>query len=169
MSAGFMMQAVLRSSSEEETLLIGERLGGRLAGGDILALAGRLGAGKTVLAKGIARGLGIREEDVVSPTYTLIHEISGAVKLFHVDLYRVTDMDDLENAGFYDVFDQDAVTVIEWADRFPGAVSEPYLMIRLQCVDENIREIFIEPHGERFRRLLNLLVKEIPSHLIYRT
>lgn len=154
MAVGFMMKEILRSSSEEETRFIGERLGRCLAGGDTLALAGRLGAGKTSLTKGIARGLGIREEDVVSPTYTLIHEMTGTLKLFHVDLYRVTDMDDLENTGFYDAFDKDAVTIIEWADRFPGAIPEPYLMIRLRCVDENTREISMEPHGERFRRLL---------------
>ncbi len=159
------MKEILRSSSEEETRLIGERLGLSMAGGDIIALAGRLGAGKTSLAKGIARGLGIKQEDVVSPTYTLIHEMTGTLKLFHVDLYRLKDMDDLENIGFYDAFDESAVTVIEWADRIPGAIPEPYLMAGLQCVDEQIREISMEPHGARSERLLEKFVKGIPSHL----
>jgi tRNA threonylcarbamoyladenosine biosynthesis protein TsaE len=157
------MAPSLHSASEEETRRIGERIGERLSGGDILALAGRLGAGKTCLTKGIARGLGLREEDVISPTYTLIREVSGPVRLFHIDLYRITGLDDLENAGFYDAFAGDAVTVIEWGDRFPSLVPEPYLMIRLIRVDDQIREIAFEPHGQRPRDLIERFFKEIPD------
>lgn len=154
----------LRSVSDEETRRIGERIGNGLGGGDIIALAGRLGSGKTCLSQGIARGLGIREEKIVSPTYILIREVKGRVRFIHVDLYRVKDLDDLENAGFYDVFDKDAVTVIEWADRFPGLISEPHLEIRLDYVGDNIRDIVLEPHGDRYGSLVERLVREIRDH-----
>jgi tRNA threonylcarbamoyladenosine biosynthesis protein TsaE len=157
------MERHLRSVSEAETRLIGERIGKCLTAGDILALVGRLGAGKTCLTQGIARGLGLREQEIVSPTYRLIHEVNGPVRLFHVDLYRISDADDLENAGFYDAFDDDAVTIIEWADRIPSAIPDPHLEVRLQRVNDNERDITFVPHEGRYRNLVERLLKNLPE------
>lgn len=145
--------------------MIGECIGRRLGGGDIVAEAGGLGAGKTCLTQGIARGLGIPETEIVSPTYTLIREAAGRVRLYHVDLYRLKDLDDLENTGFYDAFHEDAVTVIEWADRFPGAIREPHLAIRLGRVDERVREVFLEAHGDRYCTLMEKILETVKQEM----
>jgi len=155
------MRDAIRSYSEEQTRALGERIGRKLAGGDILALRGDLGAGKTCLVKGIARGLGIPEEEVVSPTYTLIHEILGSLRLFHIDLYRIEGLDDLENIGFYEAFEKDAVTVIEWPDRFLEWLPEPYLMVELERFSEGGREFKFRFRGKRFQGLIEALRKEV--------
>ncbi len=164
------MQTQIVSRSEEQTRAVGERIGRLLAGGDVVALEGELGAGKTCLTQGIARGLGLPERDVVSPTYTLIHEIraksAGAreegVRLFHVDLYRIGDSDDLENTGFFEAFDSDAVTVVEWADRFPGVFQAPFLQIILERTGEAERSIRCVAHGRRYQELTDVLAKGAP-------
>ncbi len=155
------------SRSEEQTRALGERIGRLLTGGDVIALEGGLGAGKTCLTQGIARGLGLPERDVVSPTYTLIHEISGKAgretrgveRLFHVDLYRIGDANDLENTGFYEAFEDDAVTVVEWADRFPGIFAVPYLQVILERTGETERTIRFIGHGRRYRELTESLAR----------
>jgi len=148
------------SHSEAETRVLGERIGRMLAGGDILALQGNLGAGKTCLVKGIARGLGIPEEEVVSPTYTLIHELAGPLRLFHIDLYRIENSDELENIGFYDAFDKDAVTVIEWPDRFFPWLPEPYLLLELKRCSEEGRELKLRSRGEHFQGLIEAIQQD---------
>ncbi len=101
--------------SAEETRLLGKMLGESLKAGDIIALTGGLGAGKTVFAKGIAEGLGVMGE-VVSPTFTLQRTYPGTRTLHHFDLYRIEDEDELRNIGFYDTLGE-GVCVIEWAER----------------------------------------------------
>jgi tRNA threonylcarbamoyladenosine biosynthesis protein TsaE len=101
--------------SEKETLALGKTLGEGLKEGDIIALTGELGSGKTVFAKGIAQGLGVAEE-VVSPTFTLQRTYRGALALHHFDLYRIEDMEELTHIGFYDTLDE-GVCVVEWAER----------------------------------------------------
>jgi tRNA threonylcarbamoyladenosine biosynthesis protein TsaE len=101
--------------SAEETRAIGKTLGMSLAEGDIVALTGALGAGKTVFAKGIAEGLGVTEE-VVSPTFTLQRTYTGVQTLHHFDLYRIEDEEELQHIGFYDALGE-GVCVIEWAER----------------------------------------------------
>jgi ATPase, YjeE family len=101
--------------SAEETRAIGKTLGESLAEGDIVALTGELGAGKTVFAKGIAEGLGVACE-VVSPTFTLQKTYEGAKKLHHFDLYRIEGEEELYHIGFYDTLGE-GVCVIEWAER----------------------------------------------------
>ena len=106
----------LLSRSAEETFRAGERLGDILNDGDIVALYGELGAGKTVFAKGIAAGLGITEE-VTSPTFTFLKEYEGKKKLFHFDLYRIEDEEELTNIGFFDYLQGGGVCVIEWPEK----------------------------------------------------
>ena len=98
-----------------ETFNLGKQLAGSLSSGDIVALYGGLGAGKTVFAKGIASGLSIIE-DVVSPTFTLLKQYEGDLKLHHFDLYRIEDEEELQHIGFHDYLGGEGVCVIEWAE-----------------------------------------------------
>ena len=106
------------STSEAETRACGERLGARLAGGEVVLLCGDLGAGKTQFAKGLARGLGITVE-VLSPTFTMAARYEGRLPLVHYDLYRVRDARELVELGFLAGEDPDEVAVVEWGDRVP--------------------------------------------------
>jgi tRNA threonylcarbamoyladenosine biosynthesis protein TsaE len=107
------------SKSESETFELGLRIGSELRGGEVLLLNGSLGAGKTVLVKGIAHALGLDEEDVTSPTFTLVNPHQGRLLLYHIDLYRLDEGASAAHAVDLDeiVSDETAVVVIEWADR----------------------------------------------------
>jgi len=107
------------SSSPEETFNYGHRLGARLEGGEILLLSGPLGAGKTLLVKGICAALGIAEEDVTSPSFTLVNPYAGRLQLYHIDLYRLDEGASAAHAVDLDelLADERAVIVIEWAER----------------------------------------------------
>ncbi len=107
------MNGIFETRNADETFSIGERLGATLENGDVVSLIGGLGAGKTVLAKGIAKGLGVAEE-VTSPTFTLLRQYQGRLTLCHYDLYRIEDEEELEHIGFYDDLGKDSVCVIEW-------------------------------------------------------
>lgn len=149
-----MVKVITRSA--EETLKLGEQLGRELEPGDIVALYGELGAGKTTLTKGIARGLEIKTE-VVSPTFTLIHEHQGRVPLYHIDLYRLTDEEEIWNLGIEDYLYNAGVTIVEWAERMPSLLPEIRLDIRLNATDADEREILFDPGSERLRRIVERL------------
>ena len=107
------------SYNEAETLALGERIGEKLSGGEIILLNGPLGAGKTVLVKGIATALGLNAEDVTSPSFTLVNPHQGRLLLFHIDLYRLNDGASAAHAVDLDeiLTDEKAVVIIEWAER----------------------------------------------------
>lgn len=119
-----------RSTSPEETRAIGRRIGAAARPGTVLALIGPLGAGKTQLAKGIAEGLGITGV-VNSPTFVLMNEHPGRLRMYHIDAYRLDDPEDATAAGLLDERQADGVTVIEWADRLDGWVPAERLVIWL--------------------------------------
>ena len=135
---------VLSSRSAEETLRIGERIGASLAPGSIVLLCGDLGAGKTVLAKGIARALGIREE-VSSPTYTLVSEYAGRVRLVHVDLYRIGAPEEIEGLGLDDYLWGDAVSLIEWGEKIRPLLNGGYAEVTLAIHPDSMRTVTL--HG----------------------
>ncbi len=110
------MQALIKTTSPEGTATIGERLGTALRAGDVVALFGDLGTGKTTLTRGIAKGLNVPNE-VHSPTFTLIHEHAGETPLYHVDLYRLSGEDEVRQIGVEEYIEGTGVTIIEWADR----------------------------------------------------
>ncbi len=112
------------SRSEAETEALGRRLAARLVGGELIALHGELGAGKTVFARGLARGLGITEV-VTSPSFTLVQEYRGpALRLYHVDLYRLNGAADALAFGLDELIaDDQAVTVVEWPERLAGLLA----------------------------------------------
>jgi tRNA threonylcarbamoyladenosine biosynthesis protein TsaE len=130
--------------SVEETFALGERLGHELQRGDVVALFGELGAGKTALVKGIARGLGITQE-ITSPTFTLIHEYTGGrLPLFHIDLYRLDGVDQVLMIGIEDYLAGPGVTAIEWSEKMESLLPESATRIRLTTVAGDTRRIEVE-------------------------
>src|ERR1051325_1852236 len=119
LSASSIREGEFVSSSPEETFNYGYQLGSRLSGGEILLLSGPLGAGKTILVKGICAALGIDEEEVTSPSFTLVNPYSGRLQLYHIDLYRLDEGARAAHAVDLDelLSDERAVIVIEWAER----------------------------------------------------
>jgi tRNA threonylcarbamoyladenosine biosynthesis protein TsaE len=132
------------TESAEETLEMGRKIGRRLHAPALLLLSGELGAGKTTLAKGIISGLGAaREEQVTSPTFTLVHPFSGRAKVFHVDLYRIEGFHDLETLGLEDLFAEPAVVLVEWPDKLRFQTDWPVLRLELAHAGEEKRRICI--------------------------
>ena len=137
-----MKPRIFHTNSADETVGLGERLAAELPAKAVVLLIGNLGAGKTTLAKGIVKGLGAAQPDEVSsPTFTLIHEYSPAV--YHIDLYRLDRPAQLATLGLDEIFDRQAVVLIEWGERFPELMPADRVEIRLRADGENSREIEI--------------------------
>jgi len=133
-----------QTASEEETIALGQEIARELPSRAVVLLIGNLGAGKTTLAKGIAMGLGAAEpEEVSSPTFTLIHEYGAPPKVYHVDLYRLDRASEAARLGLDELFDRNAVVLIEWGERFPGLMPPVRFEIQIQARDENRREITV--------------------------
>jgi tRNA threonylcarbamoyladenosine biosynthesis protein TsaE len=132
---------------EEETIELGRRIAATLPKRAVVLLIGNLGAGKTTLAKGIVSGLGAADsEDVTSPTFTLIHEY-GEGSVYHIDLYRLDRAEQAAALGLDDIFDRDAVVLIEWGERFPQLLPEDRVEIRLESLSPEARRIEIVTRG----------------------
>jgi tRNA threonylcarbamoyladenosine biosynthesis protein TsaE len=141
-------------ASPDEMLAQGRRLGAVLEAGDVVALTGDLGAGKTLLTQGIAAGLRT-PGPVTSPTFTLIHvHEGGRLTLFHADLYRIEREEELEDVGLDDVFRQEGAAVVEWADRFPAALPVDRLEVRIEVASADARRVTARATGERSRAVL---------------
>lgn len=138
-----MTKTTYITQSQEETLALGIELGKHAKPGDIFALIGNLGTGKTILAKGIAKGLGI-EEEITSPTFTLLEVYESALPLYHFDLYRISEDAELENLFFEEYWFGDGVSVIEWADRALKRLPQDIYIITLEYIDAKRRKITIE-------------------------
>jgi tRNA threonylcarbamoyladenosine biosynthesis protein TsaE len=146
--------AVRRSSrSASATRALGARLGAAAEPGDVIALVGPLGAGKTELARGIARGLAV-EERIASPTFVLVAEHPGRVPLFHVDCYRLAGAADALAAGILDERSADGVTVIEWAERLGPALPPGHLEIVIDGAGDEPRSLVLRATDARHARLL---------------
>jgi tRNA threonylcarbamoyladenosine biosynthesis protein TsaE len=137
--------------SPEETIALGRELARELKPPKLVVLTGDLGAGKTTLIKGIAEGFGAaKQEDVTSPTFTLIHEYRGkSANLFHIDLYRVDTPRQLETLGLDDLKDDRSVILMEWGEKFERFQRERDVEIRIERVGENERKVFLatDCHG----------------------
>jgi tRNA threonylcarbamoyladenosine biosynthesis protein TsaE len=118
--------------SVQETIQFGNQVGQQLEGGTVLALTGDLGAGKTVLTRGIAHGLGMSMDQVSSPTFTLIQEYPGPIPLIHVDLYRLEGPSDISTLGLEEYFTPAMIVIIEWAERFPQILPSDHIAFRLE-------------------------------------
>jgi tRNA threonylcarbamoyladenosine biosynthesis protein TsaE len=150
----------LRMKSVHETIQFGERLGQQLTGGEILALTGDLGAGKTVLTRGIALGLGIPMDQVSSPTFTLIQEYAGSIPLIHVDFYRLERPSEISTLGLEEYFTSSTIVIIEWAERFPQILPSDHIAIRLEYGEtEDIRLLRMSGTGTKSIRIVGNLQK----------
>jgi tRNA threonylcarbamoyladenosine biosynthesis protein TsaE len=141
-----MPEREFTTHSTEETIARGRELAALMKPPLLVLLTGELGAGKTTLAKGIISGLGAaREEEVTSPTFTLVHVFSANRKVFHVDLYRISDAHDFYTLGLEDLFDEPAIVLVEWPDRLRLRADWPILRIRLEhSGDGDTRKITME-------------------------
>ncbi|MBC8059335.1 MAG: tRNA (adenosine(37)-N6)-threonylcarbamoyltransferase complex ATPase subunit type 1 TsaE [Clostridiaceae bacterium] len=146
------------AESVEETINIGEKLGALVNSGDIICLIGDLGTGKTHFVKGLAKGLEIKDY-ITSPTFTIVNEYQGRLKLYHFDVYRVDDPDEIHAIGFDEYIFSSAVSIIEWSNFIEELIPEENLTINIVKVPEkgdNYREIELSYEGERYN-----YVKEI--------
>jgi tRNA threonylcarbamoyladenosine biosynthesis protein TsaE len=148
---------VIRLQSPKETQNLGYVIGHQLHGGEIIALRGELGTGKTVLTKGIALGLGIPPEQVTSPTFTFVHEYYGRLRLIHTDLYRIQNLAELQSIGLEDYYDSSTSVVIEWADRMGFDDTFDYLIVQLTHLQRYTRLATIKAHGPGSHSLLQKL------------
>jgi tRNA threonylcarbamoyladenosine biosynthesis protein TsaE len=146
----------------EDMRALGEALGSILESGDVVSLTGDLGAGKTTLVQGAARGLGVSDEHVVSPTFTLVREYRGNVPIYHLDVYRLDRIQDVIDLGAEEFLDPDGVTFVEWGDAIEGLLPEQLLEVELWTrVDDEGRLAFVSGNGpswtSRWERLEALL------------
>jgi tRNA threonylcarbamoyladenosine biosynthesis protein TsaE len=133
-------------------------MGSNLKEGDVVALIGQLGSGKTYLTKGIAEGLGVTDKKAVkSPSFVLINEYHGRVPVYHIDAYRLRDGEDMLNLGSDEIFWGNGVSIIEWADRVAASLPEEYLKITLSIISLSVRRIEVCTHGKRYENLVELL------------
>jgi tRNA threonylcarbamoyladenosine biosynthesis protein TsaE len=139
------------SNSPDETKDIGFSLGNLLKKGDIVGLYGELGAGKTTMAKGIARAFGIDEKEVVSASFTIIAEYDSTPPFTHIDLYRIENEAELTELGLWDTIGGNSVSVIEWAERTGAGFQHEMIRVTLKSVRENMREIEVEGIDEKNR------------------
>jgi tRNA threonylcarbamoyladenosine biosynthesis protein TsaE len=150
---------VLKTDSPDATEALGEQLGRALTPGTVLALMGDLGAGKTTLTKGIARGLDVSDL-VHSPTFNLIHEHSGRLPVYHFDLYRLTSPDQLEDLGYEEYFFGDGVCVIEWPEEILHMLPPDHIEVRILSGEENGRTLELTATGKDSESVLDNLEKE---------
>jgi tRNA threonylcarbamoyladenosine biosynthesis protein TsaE len=141
------------TAGPEATELIGFEIGKLLDGGFTIALCGELGSGKTVLTKGLCRGLDVTDL-ITSPTYIIINEYEGRVTVYHVDLYRVESEEEMDTTGLDHVLLQDGVCIIEWAEKMEGEYPSPVLNVFLEILTDSERRIELTPKGKEAEMLL---------------
>lgn len=149
----------ITTNSPEETVKLGYHLGKELKSGDIVCLIGDLGAGKTTLTQSIARGLDV-DDYVTSPTFTLINEYDGRYPVYHFDVYRINDVDEMYDLGYEEYFYSDGVTLIEWANLIEAILPQKRLDIKIKRGNEvDKREIVIQGIGARYEEIIEELKK----------
>ncbi len=138
------------SHSPAETEEIGYELGKRLKSGDVVALFGDLGTGKTTFVRGVARAFGISGRDVTSASFTIIAEYCSVPVFFHIDLYRVEKEEDVDNTGIWECLGRDSVAVIEWAEKL-GPLTADFIRVYFKDIGDTRREIWVEGLDEKDR------------------
>ena len=138
------MEKIFKSNSDRKTLEIGCDLGKTLKKGDVVAIYGDLGAGKTVISKGIAKGLGIKDE-ITSPTYTFVHEYRDPIEFYHFDMYRIIDPEEAVEIGFPDYLSNTSISIIEWPDKIEELLPKKRVNIKIEkdlSIDPDYRKIY---------------------------
>ncbi len=151
------------SKSERQTRELARSIGEKLGAGDVLALSGELGSGKTCFTGGLARGLGVdKKYQITSPTFTLINEYPARCTLYHFDVYRIKNYSEFEGLGYEEYFCGAGVTVIEWAEKIAKLLPANTLFIHFEYCDEQTRKIVIE--GKR--NMIMKLVKDMKMEVV---
>lgn len=160
------MQFVVETRSAAETQRFGRRLGALLAAGDVLALDGPLGAGKTTLVQGLALGLGVpKSARVNSPTFSLCNEHAGRVPLYHLDLYRLGDEDELDTIGLPEYLGGRGVAVVEWFARFPRHIPQDALVVTIERTSALGRRLTLQTESAALAaRLAGLTTRSATSN-----
>lgn len=155
------LRTLLISSSQQETVRVGQKLGSLLMPGDVLALSGSLGSGKTTFVKGLALGLGVASEsEVKSPTFVLLHLYEGRYRIYHLDLFRLETLEEVENLGWDDLLRGDGILVIEWAEKIEGYLPHRYLRVEFKIRGETQRDLAFSAFGERYQELVEKTMAE---------
>jgi tRNA threonylcarbamoyladenosine biosynthesis protein TsaE len=149
---------VLQTQTTSETVRIGKSIGSLLRPGDVVALVGELGTGKTQFIKGLAEGLGVGKPTYISsPSFTLINEYPGRVPFYHIDLFRLESEKEAEELGLEEYFQGEGITAIEWADRIPSLLPDENLWIHIHYTGKNTRSLEIIGKGNRYEKLVEEL------------
>ncbi|MGD9117808.1 MAG: tRNA (adenosine(37)-N6)-threonylcarbamoyltransferase complex ATPase subunit type 1 TsaE [Dehalococcoidia bacterium] len=148
-----MNRLELTTRSPEETQELGRRLGEIARPGDVVLLVGKLGAGKTCLTQGIAWGLSI-DEYAASPSFVLVRELYGRLPLYHIDFYRLENLEEIAELGLDEYFYGRGVTVVEWAEKALGLLPPEHLLIKMEYVAETERRLHLKASGKRYREML---------------
>ncbi len=148
------------SHSPSETLALGAALGGLLQGGDFVGLIGELGAGKTVLVRGVAQGAGVNRAEVSSPSFAIISAYRGRLTLYHADFFRLRDYDEVYATGFTDLPGSDEAVLVEWLNRVPRAAPPELIVLYLESLGAEQRRIVARAVGVRY---VEILEKWIPA------
>jgi tRNA threonylcarbamoyladenosine biosynthesis protein TsaE len=152
------ISGTFRTHSAGETVRLGIILGQMLTPGDAVALIGDLGAGKTTLAKGIARGAGVEDEgEVTSPTFVLVNEYRGRFPVYHADLYRLQEKAEVEDLGWEEFVFGEGISLMEWAEKIPGILPEDRIEVRITWLGEEDREFIFTGKGRKAEPIVLLL------------
>ena len=146
----------LITHSPEQTQSLGMKIGELAQAGDVLLLIGELGTGKTCLTQGIAWGLGIKEY-AMSPSFVIMRELYGRLPLYHVDLYRLDDIEEVAQLGLDDYLYGSGVSVVEWAEKGLSVMPLDHLLIEIAHLDDTEREFKLKPDGQRYAEILTQL------------
>ncbi len=150
------------TTSDEETIGLGQRLGDLLSEGDVVALVGELGSGKTWFTKGLALGLGVSPDNIVtSPSFTLVNEYKGRYTFYHMDFYRLENLPEVLSAGLEEYLHNRGVVVLEWADRWPEILPEKRVMVKFLIIDDRRREITLSGYDPRALEIIEDLEAEV--------
>ena len=155
-SGATVVTMVIESRSPHETKSWGRRLASLLEGGELLGLIGDLGSGKTVFIKGLASGLNLREEDILSPTFTMIQEHHGRFPLYHIDLYRLEEAT-LDDLGLREYLFSQGVAAVEWFERLRGGADMEFLSVRISYAGANLRRIEFSAVDSRHAQIISKL------------
>ncbi len=152
----------IESNSPRETFEIGFAVGMKSMEGDVFALSGELGAGKTCFTAGLARGLGVSDDyAIASPTFTFMNEYPGRCRLYHFDVYRLNQIAELDDLGYEECVSGRGVVAIEWAEKIAGALPPDTVVVHFQYVDEHIRSISFRGPQKRIRDLIGDFKREV--------
>jgi tRNA threonylcarbamoyladenosine biosynthesis protein TsaE len=142
--------------SADETQELGRHIGEMAVPGDVYLLVGNLGAGKTCLTQGIVRGLG-SSEYALSPTFVLVRELYGRLPLYHIDLYRLDNLEEISDLGLDDYFYGKGVSVVEWAEKGMDLLPREHLLIKIDYLSDTERRLRFQPEGKRYEEIVEKL------------